>query len=133
MANTEFQFNPADLAGLKSAIKRNPERVKGEIRNFLVKGIAIYNRGIIRNPWMLGVSGGGAPVDTGYMRDTHRKEIGLIEAKIMPTVSYAPYVHQGTKRMKARPWLDYVKESKDREIREEEKILLENIVKDLAK
>ena len=58
------------IKGLKEfeeAIRRNPKVALSEGRNFLVRGIAVYNKLILRNPWRVGGSGGGAPVDTGNL------------------------------------------------------------------
>jgi HK97 gp10 family phage protein len=52
-----------------------------------------------------------SPVDTGRMRSSIFSDIEPMKATIMPTVDYAVYVHEGTKYMKARPFLrDAVKQ-----------------------
>ena len=123
------------LRELQAAVARNPGRVQKEGRNFLQRGLAKYKQGIIRNPWRLGQNGGGSPVKTGNLRDTHETQISGLEGRIGPNTAlarYARYVHQGTRRMHPRPWLEYVKQSKDAEIRVLYGELLQNIVKDLA-
>ena len=131
------------IKGLKefeAAIRRNPQVTLSEARNFLVRGIAVYNKLILRNPWRVGGAGGGAPVDSGNMRDTHRRVINRLSAQIYPTADYAKYVH-GRKRgeinkrtgVKSRPWLDYAMEKGDRDIRRLSVKMLANITHDLAK
>lgn len=125
------------LEDFKRAIKRNPRFVVNRVNRYLVQGMAAYNRGILRSPWQLGnTSGGGAPVNTGNLRDTHIRTISRFEARIGPNVARAPYalyVHDGTRRIQARPWLDFVYRTKSREIERYYQDMLKDIVKDLAR
>jgi len=140
MATKLFNMSISGVEGLKAAIARNPRITSLEIRKFLVRSTAVYKTGIIRSPWKIGGSGGGAPVDTGNLRDTHATKIGAVQATITPTADYAKYVHGRNKGeinartgVKSRPWLDYVFEDKDNEIRRLQDDLLKTIVRDLAK
>jgi len=123
----------------KRAIKKNPDLVQKETSQFLVRGIALYNKSIIRQPWRMGQQGGGAPVDTGNLRDTHRREIRKLSARIFPTSPYSGFVHglNGRKRnvrgVQLRPWLDYARKKNARGINQLSNVLLTNITKDLAK
>lgn len=136
-----FQYDPKQLAALHAAIQRNPKRVLSETGDFLVRGIREYNKYIIRAPWRMGGSGGGAPVAAvqgGNLRDTHAREIRPWDAKIYPTAKYAPYVHgisgyPRKRRYQLRPWLDYAKQSADGAVNALSETLLLNITKDLAK
>lgn len=131
MENVEW----VGLDELKAAIRRAPQTAAEEAKKFLVRGIAVYKKGILNNPWRISTSGGGAPVDTGHLRDTHITSIGSYQAFIGPSLQaapYAKYVHEGTRKMKGRPWLEYVKQDKDSEIEQLYKQMLTNIVKDLA-
>ena len=124
------------LDGLKRAIARNPSKVKDEAREFLTDAMAEYKRGIIRDPWRVGGNGGGAPVDTMNMRDTHQTTIEGLRAAIGPDLRaapYAEYVIMGTKHMKARPYLDYVQEQKSESVNKLAEAMLEAITNDLAK
>lgn len=125
MAN-KFEYKINGLDDFLKAIKRNPELVIKETRKFLQRAIAKYKAGIIRNPWRVGMSGGGSPVLTGNMRDTHLTDFKDWEARIYPTTNYAEAVH------KNRPWLDHVFKDKEPDIRQLEDKFLETIVKDLA-
>lgn len=134
MARTEITI--VGLNELKMAIKRNPQRVSTEAKKFLTRGIAVYNRSIIRSPWGKLQGGGGAPVKTGNLRDTHIRTIEQFRATIGPSKQYAPYavyVHEGTRRMKSRPWLDYAYNSNKPEIENLYRAMLKEIVSDLAK
>jgi len=122
---------------LKAAIDRNPEKIKTQAGTFLARSIAAYKSGINNNPWRRGGSGGGAPVKSGTLRDTHRTKISGFEARIGPNTQRAPYarfVYFGTRYMKpGRPWLEYVKRTKDSEVQNLYHAMLDEIVADLAK
>lgn len=134
MPNTELYFDPQQLDGLIQAIRRAPGNVLVEVKNFLVRGVREYNTFIIRNPWRVGGGGGGgAPVATGNLRDTHVKEINPWDAKIYPTAKYAKYVHDGTRKMPGRPWLEFAKHAAEGQIDALQTKLLNNILYDLAK
>lgn len=125
MANYDIQF--IGVKEFEKALMRNPKLVVKEVKNFLQRAMAKYRSGIMNNPWKVGMSGGGSPVLSGHMRDTHIPVIGDWEAKIGPDTNYAEHVH------KKRPWLEHVYSSKDKEIRELEVKLLNTLVNDLSK
>jgi hypothetical protein len=135
MANVEI----IGLKELQRAVNRNPKKVLNETDKFLTKGMAAYKRGIIRSPWRIGASGGGAPKKTGNLRDTHHTDtISKLKRSIGPTAKYAKYVHgiPGIARKRSyqlRPWLDHTKKTKAGEIQKLYGLLLKNITSDLAK
>ena len=132
--NTEIKV--IGLNELKAAIKRNPRKVSLAAKRFLTQGIKAYNEGILRQPWGLLDSGGGAPVKTGNLRDTHIRTVKGFTATIGPSHDIAPYgvyVHRGTRSMKPRPWLDYVYKDKQSDIERAYRVMLKEIVSDLAR
>lgn len=131
MTKIEFQLKGAKE--LKRAIKRNPAKVAKETRRFLNRGLAIYKRGIRSNPWTINASGGGVPIATGNLRDTHITQIKGFQGVLYPVSTYAKYVHEGTSRMKPRPWLDFVQRARQGEIEGLADVFLHRITKDLAK
>jgi hypothetical protein len=129
----EFQINPENLRALNRAIARNPQKVREETNIFLTKGIREYNTIIRRNPWTIGGTGGGSPVATRNLVDTHTTQTRPWEAIIKPNAKYAPFVHEGTRFMKGRPWLDYAINRADSAIRNLQNDLLTRIVNDLGR
>lgn len=119
------------------ALKRNPRKVKQETGDFIQRAMAVYKRGIRNNPWDVGSSGGGVPVDTSNLRDLgHNYDKRPWEGVISVDTNnyeYGEYVHEGTKYMEARPWLEYVFDNNQRKIRELQDKMLNNITQDLAK
>lgn len=51
------------------------------------------------------------PVDTGYLRSSIGTEIDDLEVNIGTDCEYAPFVHDGTYKMPARPFLDSAAET----------------------
>lgn len=134
----DFQINQNDLNSLRFAVRRNPRMVITETGKFLSRGIAAYLRIINRSPWRMGQRGGGSPVGTGNLRDTHRRSVGTWEARITPTADYAPYVHgldsfPRRRTYQLRPWLNYAQQSASNEINRLQDDLLKNIISDLSK
>lgn len=145
----EYNVSWIGIRELRAAIKRNPQRVLDEARVFITRGLAVYKAGIIRDPWRMGGGGGGSPVSndprykrkyqklrSGNLRDTHMTKVSSMQGLIGPntqTAPYAKYVHDGTRRMRGRPWLEYVRDTQRGSIESLYRKMLENIVSDLAK
>lgn len=135
MANASIEFKGWDE--FRRAIKRNPQQVVERTQVFLQRGMATYRAGIQNNPWRMGESGGGTPVDTTNLLKSHAVRYDSLEASIGPSrnypVKYAKFVHQGTSRMHPRPWLDYVQQNSVNKIKPLYQQRLQEIVNDLAK
>jgi hypothetical protein len=135
----DYKITMIGLDELKQALARNPRMVRNETGKFLVRAMAVYTRLIINNPWRMGMSGGGVPVGTGNLRDSHFKIIMPWEAFIQPTAPYAGYVHGddgkliNSKGKPLRPWLDYAKDKGQKDVEKLEIDMVENIVQDLSK
>lgn len=128
------------IKGLKEferAIERNPQYVTQRGNLFITRGLAEYRRAIMREPWKKGMSGGGAPVATGNLRDTHQQEVSNLEGRIYPTAPYAKYVHgvpgyARTRNYQLRPWLDYAADAALPAIELHEQNLFDDIMKQLV-
>jgi len=143
MAN-QFTMTVSGLKEFENAIKRNPKTTIRQINIFFVRSIAEYRKIIMRQPWRVGGVGGGTPVDTQALRDSHQSgtKISRLEASIGPDQNIAPYakyVH-GRKKgeintrtgVESRPWLTYAFNKGDRKVRLLQNKLLKNIINDLA-
>ena len=119
------------------AIRRYPKYSKQQALIMMTRIKADYQRTIIRSPWRIGGSGGGSPVDTRALRDSHRYKIQPTELKIdvRPEIAsrYGEAVHEGTRRMEARPWLDYATEKNKSNRERQVDDFLKAIVNNLAK
>ncbi len=133
-----YQYRFSGFKELADAIKRNPQVVKDELGFFLPRAIATYKSIMQNNPWRIGMKGGGVPVDTRNLADTHQTEIKSWEARIFPIAPYASYVHgDGDKSfnirgVQLRPWLDYAMDRGQLAVDKLADDLLNNIVVKLA-
>jgi len=145
MAKNQFNIKIKGAESFKRAIDRNPRNTINQLKIFFVRAKAEYTRTIVRNPWNVGGSGGGAPVDTGALRDSHQagtkiKKFSLVIGPDERIAPYAKYVHgrregeiNSRTGVKSRPWLNYAFDKNEKAVRKLADKMLLNIVKDLAK
>lgn len=131
-----------DTNGLEQAIARNPAKIKQLVGIFLVRSRAFYMSTINSSPWRVGGSGGGVPINVqnvpgrGNLKASHDESISPWQWKVQVNerkAPYAGYVHDGTRKMNERPWLDYSIDINRGRFELQQQELLENIVSDLAK
>jgi len=127
-----LEYEIHGLAEFERAVKANPAYTLQRARLFITRGLAEYRRVILRNPWSIGSTGGGAPVATGHLRDTHQQIVQDLEGRIFPTATYARFIHEGTRKMSGRPWLDYAESTAQSAVIEHERQLLEDVIHQLA-
>ncbi|MDP2654896.1 MAG: hypothetical protein Q8Q08_12820 [Candidatus Omnitrophota bacterium] len=89
--------------------------------------MSYLNQTLLRNPWRIGMSGGGVPVKTGNLRDTHRRTMTKMGFTIQPTANYAQHVH------KKRPWLVYAATKNEKKVEKAAKEMLDAIARSLTK
>jgi hypothetical protein len=129
----QYNLQLDGLDSFKKAILASPEFTKEAVGRFLTQSKAALNRILIRNPWKVGDDGGGVPVASRHMIETMIREVHAWDLLIQPIASYTRYVHEGTRKMGARPFLDYAMEQTDREITQLENNLIDDITNSLAK
>jgi len=121
---------------LTRAISNSPQYVKEEGQKFLQRGLSEYKRVANQSaPWRVGQMGGGIPISSGNLRERHYTKIQGLEGKFGVSdskVKYAGYVHEGTYKMEARPWLDYAKNRANKSVEKHYKVFLDNILKFIA-
>jgi hypothetical protein len=113
-----IEFTIEGLKEFEAAVKNNPEYVKKQGKVFLVRSLAEYRKRIIRSPWQFGAPGGGAPVATGNLRDTHQTDVD-------PDGLWG-------RSYQLRPWLSYAYSTAMPDIQKHEDQLLKDIVSGLA-
>src|SRR6185369_674769 len=100
-------------AQLIRAFATTPQAVMREGKIFLQRGLSEYKRVAIQtSPWRVGQSGGGIPVKTGNLKEQHRTVINGLEGRFGVgdrRIPYAGFIHEGTRRMKSRPWLEFAR------------------------
>lgn len=73
-----------------------------------------------------------SPVDTGRMRGSIRTDMRTLEAIIAPHTEYAIYVHEGTWKMRGRPFMVWGLESARNRMLGTRDPVLEEIVKQIS-
>jgi len=88
-----------NIAQIRAAFGKAPAIMGAEFKKALMKSVVLVQRESMKL----------TPVLTGRLRASHMFEIsgaGLkMEAAVGPTVNYATFIHDGTRFMKARPFL----------------------------
>ena len=126
------------------AIKSNPKYVLLEGKKLIQRTKAYITRQLKNNPWRVGDSSGkgkGIPVSRGSHKGRLRssllsKPVSPLSAKLYMNESqanYAKYVHGGTSRMKARPFMDRAKDDAKPFVKKKSIEFLDKVVKNLAK
>lgn len=91
----QYTIKIENLAEIKAAFKKSPEKM---LKN-LTKAIAKSTLQIERE------SKGYTPVDTGYLRASHRVTLEPLRGEVQPMADYAFFVHEGTRYQSAQPFL----------------------------
>ena len=124
------------IAQLRRAVETAPGAILTEGKIFLQRGLSEYKRAALQSsPWRIGQSGGGVPRDTGNLRERHRTEISGLEGRFgvsAESVRYASFVHQGTSKMEARPWLDSARQRANSAVEKHYKVFMDNILAHIA-
>jgi HK97 gp10 family phage protein len=113
---------PNDLAkAIQKALEQAGGETVGKVKQVIYTG---------RNMWK-------APVDTGKMVQniniSEKTPLKIVITPAMGITPYALFVHQGTGRMKARPYFEITKATEQKNIQSFFSRTLDNFVKDLAR
>ncbi|MHA1853383.1 MAG: hypothetical protein ACTSUF_07710 [Candidatus Heimdallarchaeaceae archaeon] len=124
------------VAQLTRAFNLAPRTVEIEGMKFLVRGMSEYKRVAIQgSSWKIGQSGGAIPRDKGNLRERHRTRYRGLEGRFGVSdsdVKYAKYVHGGTRKMEARPWLNYAMKRGDNAVRKHYSVFMDEVLKIIA-
>lgn len=122
---------------LKKVLRDSPHIVVGSARSYFQRVMAEMERVLVSSPWQVGGRGGGVPVATGYLRSQAvNREFKDYYAKLYTDLSnayYGVFVHEGTRKMKARPYYDYAYDKSAPKTKEYQDKFLKEIVESLAK
>lgn len=73
------------------------------------------------------------PVDTGFLRASHRTAFGNLKGEVGPTAVYGIYVHEGTRFMMGRPFLRNAVENADTKIQKFFKDAVQRVLDRIAR
>lgn len=106
----DIQVKIDNLSGIRAAFQRYPDIVAPHLRDASMKSAFLIE----------GRAKQLSPVDTGRLRASIATSLGVANRGITSIVStnvfYAIFVHEGTRRMKGRPFMKQAAEQKTGEI-----------------
>lgn len=149
MSKRHLQVNTRGFASFKRAIAKNPGVVQARGRAMINRGINVYRRVIEGSPWRVGQSGGGVPVDTGRLKQSHRYRVmglkGIIDFdhNPAPADSDSPYgaIVHGDKPssvkmrgmdLHTRPWLNYAVGQSEAKVKALYQDFLDDVIENLS-
>jgi HK97 gp10 family phage protein len=91
----EISIEITNLPEIRAAFRKAPAMMVRELDKAIRKSIFAIK----------GDSQRRSPVDTGYMRASHREMFSSLRGEVGPQAYYSIFVHDGTSRMRARPFL----------------------------
>jgi len=93
-----------NLPQIKAAFARAPGLMADELNTAIKKSILSIQADSMRN----------TPVLTGRLRASHTSMFQNLKGSVYTNTNYAIYVHDGTKYMKARPFMQKAVDSNNR-------------------
>lgn len=73
------------------------------------------------------------PVRTGNLRASHQTMFSPLKGVIQPMANYAVFVHEGTRYMRARPFLRSAVESEDNQVQGQFKKAVQDTLDEIAR
>ena len=124
----------SDWDKFRKVLAQSPQLIKQETDVYLARARHVVVSTINRSPWSMSGAGGGVPVRSADLRRAHLEKTTPFswEIYVSNAVDYGWYVHQGTRFMKARPWLDYAKDTNAKAIANYQDEMLKAVVSKLA-
>lgn len=95
MADVRINVKIKNAAEIRRAFGMAPTLMSKNLNKALKKSLLLIERDSRRN----------TPVDTGRLRASHRTKFSTLSGELSTNVSYATFVHEGTRYMRARPFM----------------------------
>ncbi len=123
---TNFNIEIKNLKKFKKALRNSPTIAKKELKLALTESVINWQR----------ESGIRTPVDTGTLRrgviSMGSVRVEKTKAIISPNVEYALYVHEGTSKMRKRPFFQWGLDSAKSKIQKIFTKRINNVLKEIA-
>lgn len=118
-----IQVKITNLAEIQAAFKKAPMTMARNLQTAITRSaLAVQRQSMINSP-----------VLTGYLRASHQSIFEPLKATIQPMANYAIYVHEGTSRMEARPFLLEAVESETENINDNFHKAVQDTLDEIAK
>jgi HK97 gp10 family phage protein len=121
MPNIKIEIK--NLAEIRSAFAKSPRIMTRNLDMAIRRSALSISRQSRRN----------TPVATGRLRASTYERFSSLKAEIGTNTTYDSFVHEGTRFMKARPYLRSAVESEDQTIQKEFKNAVQDTLDELAK
>lgn len=96
-----------NMGAIRSAFKRSPMLMTKNLRKAIQSALIVVQRQSIIN----------APRRTGFLKASHQQRmLSNLSGYVQPTANYASFVHDGTRFMRARPFLRQAVAEKENDI-----------------
>lgn len=118
-----FNVQITNLEQIRSAFKRAPEKMAKNLDLAIRKSVIAIQRQSMIN----------SPVDTGRLRNSHQSLFDVLKGTVQPTANYAIYVHEGTSRMKGRPFLAMAVQSESGNVNKNFQKAVQDTLDEIAK
>ena len=94
-----------NIPAVSTRLMKNPAKIGRAIKRAIQKSALLVERHAKMR----------TPVDTGRLRSSIKTTLSRMTATVNPTVDYAIFVHDGTSRMKGRPFMHWgTEDAKDK-------------------
>lgn len=123
MANSHIAIQITNLREIKSAFDKSPFLMAKELDIAIKKTVLIVHGQSVRN----------TPVDTGRLRASTYSKFQPLRGEVGTNTNYDVFVHEGTKFMKARPYLKDAVESSNVEANRFFTSAVDNVLSTLGK
>ncbi len=120
-------------AKILQAFRNVPQDMAKELQKAMQK-VSVFTAGEVKTVITSGTGMWKSPIKTGAMRrGIQVKEVKPLRAIITPASStpYALFVHEGTRRMKARPFFEITAKVKGKEVQKFFEAVIVNVIKKL--
>lgn len=94
---SELKIRIKGLKKLQAGLRKSPARINKALQTIIKKSALLIERESKKK----------TPVDTGRLRASIFTSIFSRRAIVQPKTNYAIYVHEGTRYMRARPFMEH--------------------------
>lgn len=112
-----------NLPQIRAAFSQSPIKMASELNTAIKKSIFTIKRQSKIN----------TPVLTGRLRASHESRFSNLKGELEPTANYAIWVHDGTRRMRARPFLLNAVQTVDEQVNDFFTKAVQNTLDDIAR
>lgn len=112
-----------NLAEIRRAFGKAPELMTKNLDKAIKASVLLIERQSKIN----------TPVRTGNLRASHQTMFSPLKGVLEPMANYAIYVHEGTRYMKARPFLKKAVDSENNQVQDQFKTAVQDTLDEIAR